>query len=87
MASTSRGVVSRDIQMSVSVANVAVLIGAEAVSWSPDVADDMARRAMQMLKEAMDYAAAHQVLGVADEPVYFDDGSHAVTDDDDDDGV
>lgn len=69
--------------MSVSVANVAVLIGAEAVSWSPDVADDMARRAMGMLKEAMDYAAAHKVLGVADETVFFDDGSNAVDDEDD----
>lgn len=81
---TAQYPVSRDIQMSVSVGNCASAVAAEAVSWSPDVADDMARRALQLLREAMEYAASLGVLCVPDaQPVFFDDGANAVADDED----
>ena len=44
------------------VGNIAVSWSAEAVSWSPDVADDMARRCTQLLHDALAEAAAFGIL-------------------------
>lgn len=53
---------SRDMAVALQVGNIAVSWSAEAVSWSPDVADDMARRCTQLLHDALAEAAAFGIL-------------------------
>ena len=78
-------VMSKDISMAIQVGNVAVSMNAENVSWTPDVADDMKNRMLEMLREACSEAASWGMLSpmTGVEPVYFDDGSNAVEDDED----
>lgn len=76
-------VASKDIQFALQVGPVAVSMCAEDVSWNPDVAHDMQGRMLEMLREALQEAAAWGLLQSSSE-VFFDDGSHELVDEDED---
>jgi hypothetical protein len=56
---------------------------AEGVAWSPDVADDMTARTVQMMRDVLAEAYAYGLLET-DNEVIFDDGSMATTGEDSD---
>ena len=67
---------SRDMNVTLQLGNLLVNWNAEGVAWSPDVADDMASRCLQMIKELLAEAYAYGLLET-DNEVHFDDGSMA----------
>lgn len=69
---------SRDMSVVLQMGSILVSWTAEGVSWSPDVADDMTARCMQMLRESIAEAAAYGILQT-DQEVIADDGSMAET--------
>lgn len=71
---------TRDMSVTMQFGNMAFSLNAEGVSWSPDVASDMANRIMEMLRETLAEAASYGLLpSSADE-------LELVTDEKDDDG-
>lgn len=69
---------SRDMSVTLQLGNLLVNWSAEGVAWSPDVADDMSARALQMLRDMLSEAYAYGLLET-DNEVIFDDGSMAET--------
>lgn len=69
---------SRDMTVTLQLGTLLVSWSAEGVAWSPDVADDMAARALQILKDTLAEAYAYGLLETTNE-VIFDDGSMAET--------
>ena len=53
---------SRDMSVVLQLGSIVVSWNAEGVSWSPDVADDMTSRTMQMLRESLAEAHAYGLL-------------------------
>lgn len=72
---------SRDMSVVLQMGTVVVSWSAEGVSWSPDVANDMAARTVEMLRDALAEAAAYGLLQT-DNEITFDDGAMAGADDD-----
>jgi hypothetical protein len=69
---------SRDIFCTLQLGSLAVSWQAEGVSWSPDVADDIASRCLSMLRETLAEAHAYGLLAT-DNEVLFDEGDLAET--------
>ena len=69
---------SRDMTVTLQLGNLLASFSAEGVSWSPDVADDMTARCIQMLREMLAEAYNYGLLET-DSEVIFDDGSMAET--------
>lgn len=53
---------TRDIAVALSFGNIGISINAEGVSWSPDVASDMAARIMGLLRDTLAEAASYGLL-------------------------
>lgn len=54
--------VSRDIAMTVQLGNLAVSMNAEGVSWNPSIARDMQDRIAGLMRDALQEAAAFDLL-------------------------
>lgn len=53
---------SRDMSVALQFGNLAFHMQAEGVSWSPDVADDMSKRLVGMLRDSLAEAHAYGLL-------------------------
>lgn len=67
---------SRDMSCVLQLGSITVSWSAEGVSWSPDVADDMAMRTIALFRDALAEAHAYGLLET-DNEVMFDDGELA----------
>ena len=64
----------REVNLSLAVGQVAVSLIVQDVAWTPDVADDMKNRGLEMLEAAVDIAVKNGVL-MTDGTVVFNDGT------------
>ena len=58
---------SRDVAMTVQYGELRVQIIAESVSWNPDVADDMIRRATDLWRNAIEELAQFGIFEIPDD--------------------
>ncbi len=73
--------VTRDMSVVLQVGSIIVSWNAEGVSWSPDVAEDMKARTMEMFRDALAEAHAYGLLQT-DNEITFDDGALTGAEDD-----
>lgn len=57
---------SRDMNCALFIGPISATWNAEGVAWSPDVADDMTRRVVHLMREALAMATEFGVLGTFD---------------------
>lgn len=53
---------TREMQVAMQFGNMAFSMNAEGVSWSPDVATDMANRILEMFRDSLAEAQAYGLL-------------------------
>lgn len=64
--------VSKDMSVCLTVGDITVTWNAEDVSWSPDVADDMSNRVLQLFHDALETAMGYGYLVGNEEKVSED---------------